>query len=299
MSASLRLRDADLPGLAGAADASSLNAQRTYRIGTAAVLLALIAAAAAGALPSDIGHEEVDWAGVAAALCFVMALVIQGFLAQTRPERAWYEGRAIAESAKSLGWQYAVAGGDYGRGDPGARGRLVHELGALLVDIGPARPFDLPPTASEVSAGMESVRAADLPVRVAAYEAGRIQDQRAWYSEKARWNRRRARLLLGLTLGFELMGATGAVLRASGVVSIDLLGVFSAISAGVVAWSQLKDHVQLDEAYSLASHDLGLIAAEMSAVDSESSWQTFVANAEQAISREHRMWRAARSTQLR
>jgi hypothetical protein len=145
---------------------------------------------------------------------------------------------------------------------------------------------------------MDTLRQQTLAARKSAYFAGRIEDQRAWYSGKARWNRKRAALLLAVTVALELFGGIAAVLKATGVLAVDLLGILSAMGAGVVAWAQLKDHVQLEEAYALASHDLGLVESSLAGVDSEDEWQRFVANAEQAISREHRMWRAARSTRL-
>jgi len=291
------LSDGDLPGLFAAADASSLSAQRQHRRSTAIVLSALIAAAIGGVLPAHLGPGATNWGGVMSAGAFVVALLFQLVLAR-RPERAWYEGRAIAESVKSLGWQFAVGGGDYGPDSNEARPRFLCEIGCLLTDIGEARPFDLPPQATQITPAMNALRSAGLPARQAAYLKGRIEDQRSWYSSKARWNRERASVLLWVTMGFEAAGGITAVLRAAGVFEVDLLGICSAVVAGLIAWSQLKAHVQLDEAYSLASHELGVIQAAADDVHTEDRWRDFVANAEQAISREHRMWRAARSTRL-
>jgi hypothetical protein len=295
------LTDEDLPALYRAADQSSMEGQKQYRKGTAAILGSLLAAAVFGLVTTRFGPGSTDWGGVLAAVAFLASLVVQAALAQRRPERRWYEGRALAESAKSLGWQYAVAGGNYGRrvdGDDEVEGELRKDLAALLHDIGEADPFEVPPGAEQVSSAMRELRESELPNRKNAYRTGRVTSQRSWYGSKARSNRKRARIWSGATIACQVGGGAAAVLKATGSIEVDLLGVGAALAASIVAWVQLNSYAQLDEAYSLASHDLALVEARIGEPRDEPAWADFVADAEQAISREHRMWRAARATRL-
>jgi hypothetical protein len=287
--------DDHLPALFRAADASSLDAQTLYRRTTAAILALLVVAAVGGSIDTDFGPGSTDWGGVVSALAFIVSILLQAFAARTRLERSWYAGRALAESSKSLAWQYAVAGGRYPEAHPEPDRALTADLRALLNDLGEARPFETGGGDPQITPRMRDLRGAPLAERRAAYRAGRIGSQRDWYSDKAQWNRRRARLWLCVTLGFQVAGGVGAVLKATGVIELDVLGIASAIAVAAIAWSELKDHSTLEEAYSLASHELSLVDASIDDDGDGPEWADLVGDAENAISREHRMWRAARS----
>src|SRR5258708_7516405 len=111
------LADADLPPLFHAADRSSIEAQTKFLWATRIRLFGVVAAAFFGLFTWKCGSSPVDWSGVLAALCFTLALAVEAFLYQTKPERTWYEGRAAAESVKTLSWRYAVGGEPFNVGD--------------------------------------------------------------------------------------------------------------------------------------------------------------------------------------
>src|SRR5918993_3788848 len=159
----MALADRDLPALFRSADASSLAGQRMHRAGTMVTLGLLVIAAAGGAFISD-GYG-LDVGAVVAAGAFVIALVVQLELARRRPDREWYDGRAIAESAKSLGWQYAVAGGQYGdttKDPPATEKALADDLSALIGDLGAAKLASGDPAGVQITAAMKGLREADL-----------------------------------------------------------------------------------------------------------------------------------------
>jgi hypothetical protein len=232
--------------------------------------------------------------GVAAAILFVAALVVQVEVARRRPDEDWYDGRALAESAKSLAWQYAVAGGLYGPGtDAECDRRFVHDLRGLLQDIDAAHLASAG-TAPQITGAMRRLRAQDMATRRDVYLDGRIGEQRRWYARKAEASERRRRFWLGVVLLVQVAGGAGAVLAAVGVIELDLLGIAGAVLAASIGWFQLGDYGTLASAYSVACHELGFAEEELRAVGVEGEWVEAVSDAEQAISREHRMWRAAR-----
>ena len=54
-------------------------------------------------------------------------------MAITRPERTWYEGRAVAESVKTLAWRYMVRGESFEDiDDPEADRILQREITGIL-----------------------------------------------------------------------------------------------------------------------------------------------------------------------
>jgi hypothetical protein len=287
----LRFRDEDLPALFRAADRGSLEGQRFFRRGTAAILWGALAAAVCGSIGGPAP-------AAVAAIAFIVSLVVQVELARRRPEEEWYDGRAVAESVKSLAWQYAVAGGRYGS-ENFSSGResdvaLTAELRELLSDVGAARLSAADEAGGQITDGMRGLRREPLEVRRDVYLQQRLGDQRGWYARKAKRNRLRRRDWLRVILAAELAGGVGAILAVLSIVNFDLLGVAAAASAAAIAWFQLANHGLLEAAYGLAAQDLSLAHTEGHAIEDESDWAEFVANAEQAISREHRLWRAAR-----
>lgn len=182
----------DLPSLYRAASDASAIGQRRFQRTNFWGLVALIVAAVAGLGVVKVGIY--DAAGVVAALAFFVALILRTFRLITQPDQAWYEGRAIAESAKTVAWRFAVGGSPFGRQEMTERQAedlLVRRLREILmavkrVALTPARDAD------EITPAMRAMRASTLDQRKAAYEKGRIEDQRAWYAKKARWNKRRS-----------------------------------------------------------------------------------------------------------
>lgn len=287
----MRFGDEDLPALFKAADRSSLEGQRFFRRGTVAILSGAVAAAVCGAIGGP-------WPAGVAAFAFIVSLVVQTELARRRPEEEWYDGRAVAESVKSLAWQYAVAGGRYGVDSFSSVGEgdvaLVAELRELLADVGVARLSSGGGSEGQITEAMRSLRGESLESRKEVYLRDRLGDQRTWYGSKAETNRDRRRDWLRVVLVTELAGGIGAILAVLGILTFDVLGVFAAVLAAAIAWLQLSNHGFLEAAYGVAAHDLSLAEIEGRAIERESDWAEFVADAEQAISREHRLWRAAR-----
>jgi hypothetical protein len=62
-----------------------------------------------------------------------------------------------------------------------------------------------------------------------------------------------------------------------------------------VSWLQTKQHSNLIESYSVAAQELAAIKAQISPQDTEEAWARFVKEAEEAISREHILWKASRT----
>jgi hypothetical protein len=285
----------DLPMVHRAASDNSLRGQRQFLWETAANLIALVVAAAAGALSWSEGG--VDWLGVLAAAAFFIAVLTRLDLLRARPERLWYEGRAAAESAKTLAWRYAVGGQPFGITAPNtgsADRRFLQRLNDILTDLPGLHLVPSAEGGEQITTRMRELRSATLEARRAAYGAGRIGAQRDWYAKNARWNRDRARSWGVALLLIEILGGIAALLRIANVLHTDLLGVASAVAAAGTSWLLAKQHETLAKAYSVTAHELAAIAARIDAPQEEETWAHFVDEAEEAISREHTLWRASR-----
>ncbi|GAA1306357.1 DUF4231 domain-containing protein [Pseudonocardia xinjiangensis] len=291
----MQLSDAGLPGLFHAADQVSLSAQRQFLLASRLRLFFLIAAAATGAM-SIQGARGVDYAAVGTVAALVGAILVEVWLLAERPERRWYDGRALAESAKTLAWRFAVHGAPFDSSidSSTAERLLVEQLSALVRDAPTTAiaPGDGPP----VTTLMRTLRAADFDQRREIYIRERVVGQRYWYSNKAQQNASQAsRWRVGL-LVIECMGVLAALFRAVGLLAIDLAGIVAALGAAGIAWLSIRQHESLGRAYSYAENELAIAAIRLQEISDDALWPVEVDNAEEAISREHTMWRASRST---
>ncbi|HEY9469382.1 MAG TPA: DUF4231 domain-containing protein, partial [Propionibacteriaceae bacterium] len=283
---------ADFPALFRSADRESQRAQRSYLTSLRVRLGSLVVAAFGGALTlTTAGGFQVG--GGLAFLAFACALGAELFLATTSPLTTWYEGRAAAESAKTLAWRYMVRAEPF-EVDDDVDKQFHAQTYSLLQDLRSISLGTEEPAAQQITDKMRHVRALDFNERRQVYLADRIADQQRWYSEKARWNDRRARGWVLVSIVLEIAGLIGGALKAFGWINFDLLGFLAAAAGGVMAWIEAKQHRNLATAYGIASQELASIASELPTLHNEERWAAFVAQAEEAISREHTLWRASR-----
>jgi hypothetical protein len=287
--------DSALPGLYQGADDLSLRQQRRFLFASRLRLVLVVCAAVGGAFGKPAGWQ-VDPAALATVVALVGAVVTEMWLLVEKPEKGWYEGRALAESAKTLAWRFAACAAPFPREEAsdGAEARLVREMQELLRDAPDTAVVAT--GAPAVSPEMRALRNADLHTRRDAYLQHRIDNQAGWYRRKARWNIDRAQhWRIGL-LVMETLGVIAALVRAVGLVEIDLAGIVAALIGAGVAWLATKQHENVGRAYAFATNELGLARARLEGISDEQRWAQEVADAEEAISREHTMWRASRTS---
>ncbi|TDC89298.1 DUF4231 domain-containing protein [Saccharopolyspora aridisoli] len=284
------LRLDDHPGLFQAADQASLAGQRRFLHAVRARLTLSILAAVSAAFTVQSGPA--DWAAVVTALCFVGTLGVEVLVLRGRPSKTWYQGRALAESAKSLTWRYAVGGDPFPLelSPAEADKRFTLRLQALHTDFPDVQL--LPTQAPAISEPMRALRQSALPERRRVYLLGRVDDQRSWYATKARFHQQRASLYRLGTIIFEITGIAVALSRALGLITFDLAGIVAAVIAAIAAWSATRQHDSTAEAYVVANHDLGLLRERLHH-HTDDAWADAVADTEAAISREHSTWRSS------
>ena len=289
------LTDSEMPALYRAADAASLAGQSRYVTAIRVILVGSVVAAAGGAIA--LTSERWQWVAFASGVVFLVTILASLYLAVTRPEKVWYDGRAAAESAKSLAWEYSVGGGPFCvETCPDAEERLVTRLSDIVTKLRGFAITEQGEATDQITDAMRSLRAEPLDGRRAAYLSHRIDDQRSWYGRKARWNERRNQRWLLASLAAQGLGVIGAFLLGAGVIDFDALGLLAAAAAAIAAWVQAKDHAGLAQAYSIAAQELGLAKTRLAQGADELTWADLVDDAEQAISREHTLWLARRGS---
>lgn len=283
------MTEADLPGFFHDAEAASRRGQRQALRWSVTRLVSAVIAALGGAVTWE--HPGFHpWAGLALA-AFSVALVVEILLWTQQPERDWYAGRAVAESVKTLAWRYAVAGPPFSTDVTEPKVLLRDRMAEVVAQGGERLVLDSddPPA----TPAMNDLRTAPLERRRTTYLQNRLQVQKKWYADNARRNKKRAvQWRLALVVG-EILAVVLAGGRAFDMWDVDISGVLAAAVAGGAAWLGTKRHSTLATSYALATRELALVRAKLVDADEE-SWPAAVAEAEDAISREHTLWLASR-----
>jgi len=289
----LGLDDSQLPGIFKVADAASLRAQNSALHWSRVRSGSAIVAAIGGAFSLVVGTFDV--LALVALVGFIITFGAELVLAVQPPERRWYLARAGAESVKTLSWRYAVGADPFFMtllevdADNLYRRRLAQVAKQL------SEAVILPEgDGSSPTEAMRTVRRASIARQRSVYLRDRTRAQRDWYSRKARTNGRAAIAWRSTLVGAELVAITLAALRVAGVWDLDLAGVLAAFIGAGAAWLALKQHTTLQSAYALTAAELQKQDASLTAAP-DNRWAQAVADAEEAISREHTMWLASRS----
>lgn len=282
----IRIED-HLPEAYAVASVASAKGQRWFKRLTQASLMLLILAAIGGVV-------EHPWGGWLSATAFLASIVLTALAIYQKTEQDWYDGRASAESIKSLAFKYAVGGEPFEKASQDTEERFGEALASLLGELRDLSSAVPPAPLGPILGGLRQLRGEPLATRRSVYREQRIEDQRNWYSRRAREHRVTARGWRIVMFASQAAGLVGAVLKGFGLIDIDLMVIFATVAAATAAWIAAGDFTETARAYDFASLELGQALEKLSQSDSEKGWARFVADCEQAMSREHTMWLARR-----
>jgi hypothetical protein len=298
----LKLDYSDYPALFRAADEASLAAQKNYLRLTRGTLILLVTGAALAAVSSEFASPAPAMSALAmlSAIVLAVSLLLTLYLKISKLEQIWYGGRAVAESVKSMMWRY-IGGADPYSVDlvPAAEAdrKFLSELGSIVKErkqlaFGFGGEFAEEP---QISERMRAVRAGTLDERKNMYVAERIFDQRRWYGNQAKLNRSAENKYFALIAFSQLCALVAAMALVEWPGSkIKLTGLFTSVATAFIAWLQIKQHKELSQSYSVAELELSFIQEQAQFVKNDRDLSNFVADAENAISREHTLWIARR-----
>ena len=297
----LRFNDArDLPALHNAANRASLWGQKRYLKVIRGDLVALVLGAACAAISLPIENQkQMQALRVVAALLLGASLLLTLILRIKNYERTWYGGRATAESVKTSAWKYMMGAEPFELSlAPDVVDRQFASSLQQILDTGAqlAVPVSADAAAApQITSKMREVRQLAVEERKQVYLNHRISDQREWYASKAKANARwegYSFTAVMLCQGLAITYALYLVVRP--MHSLNFTSVLATLAAAILAWMQVKQYQELAQSYAVAAHELGLIAEQAPHVRTDETFSVFVADAENAISREHTLWAARR-----
>jgi SMODS and SLOG-associating 2TM effector domain 1/SMODS and SLOG-associating 2TM effector domain 3 len=299
------ISDDDFPSLFHAADSESLKAQRIYMRCMAADLGLIIigglfgAVSLEGFLPAE-AHAFKLTSAIASATLMTLGLILTLYIRSRQFEHNWFDGRAVAESVKTTTWRFMVCS------EPYVSAMTEKDVVRLFTDSLKKVVDERKRFAAFLASGYEEgrfqitpkmleVRQLPLEEKKKLYLEERLNNQSKWYATKAEGNIKSSnRWFNAIVVAQALALLSTFVLMQYPELPIALPSVFATIAAAAVAWLQLRRHQELASAYGLAAQELSFIATQMSLVESADEFAGFVADAENAISREHTLWIARR-----
>lgn len=287
----MQMDESDYPLLYQAADNASLKAQTTYFRSIQIYLVLLVAAAVTTYL-----WPESTYGAIASAALFFSTLMILVGLHIKKPVDIWYNGRAVAESVKTRSWRWIMKAEPYHNdSQQNAETKFLEDLKHILQHNRALSAYLDSPSGNGITEKMKNFRQLSWEERLKLYSKHRIQNQANWYSMKAAFNKKRARMWL----------VTAIILHAAAIMlllykinapTLSLpIEVIAVIASAVLTWIQAKKHSELNSSYSLAAYEITLIAEEASHVNSDASLSDYILNSEAAFSREHTQWVARKS----
>jgi hypothetical protein len=286
----------DYPALYKAADAASTQAQKIY-MRLVAIDLILTAA---GALITIYNYEcpsTKGWIYIVSGLLIGITFLLTIVLKSRKFDKIWYKGRALAESAKTLTWRFITCSQNFEIAIPEASARQIFldRLKELSDDYDGISEFldTQILSGTSISDVMLENRKKSTNERKALYLNERIIDQKNWYANKAKQNKKKKNFFFYAILVAQFVTVlASAILFKYPTSSWNVVGLLTTISAALLAWLQLKQHESLSQAYTTAVIELNYIEDKCIAVTTDDELSKFVLDSENAISREHTLWLA-------
>lgn len=292
------MNEEDYPALYRAADKASLDAQDAFMNCIKGYAALSISGAGLGAY----GIES-RGAAIVAAILFCGGLFLTVLLAFKKYEHVWYRARAIAESIKTITWRFVT------RAEPYTETRKLdeakHEFAEILRRIlkehkDLAHTFDGSLAGSDqITHQMLLIRNLPLHERMQIYRDCRINEQKLWYAGKSTANKKQGRAWFVALVIFQGAAILFTLLRvAYPEWRFWPTEVFVVAAASTLGWIQVKRFRELNAAYAVAAHEIGLAGAELGDMNSEERFSQFVGDTENAFSREHTQWAARRDVRV-
>ena len=292
----MKFEDKDLPGLFQSADTASIKEQQKFFKGVFWYLILLIVAALFAFFADDYPNTIFK---IISTVLFLLTLFIMVWLRVSRPDDIWYNGRAVAESVKTRSWRWMMRAEPYFDCDniEIVRKHFVIDLKTILKQnenligkLGISASVEEP-----ISAKMIEVRMLNLSDRFNFYQQERITNQAIWYTNKSKFNEKRAEMWFWTTVSLHSLAILLLLYNIYEPNAKLRIEVVAVAASSVLTWLQAKKHNELSSSYSLTAHEIILIKSEITIIKSEEDLSEYIINCENAFSREHTQWYARKN----
>ncbi|HEU4959124.1 MAG TPA: DUF4231 domain-containing protein [Sphingomonas sp.] len=279
--------ETDFPALYQDSNTTAIEIQKKFLLATKTVLIASLMI---GMAPNFLNRDP---SIITQIVCSAVVIGSSSYLLFGKPQKIWYGTRALAESIKTLAWRYSCRAEPFDGADDTDATKFEKSVHELLRSNDEAAALRYKSQNTElITNKMRMVRMSSLLERRDAYMQGRLEDQLSWYRKKSKFNnsyskRWYAGLILASTAA--LVVSLINLMRVDDLISVDFL---FAIPIAIFSWIQVKRYQELASSYALTAHEITFIKANFVRANAEELFSRYVADAENAFSREHTQWYA-------
>ena len=292
------MQNTNFPNYFQAADNISISSQKYYLLALKVDLLAMIIAAGLAVYNYQLADSKLIL-NVITGLSLFLGLILTVVLRTKKFEDVWYQGRALAESCKTMTWRFVTCA-EYFENTldiEEVKRRFITRIKELAGEFAELNSVLAAKTLAKpiITEKMLEIRALNLHSRKDYYLRHRIEDQKEWYSSKAQINKNSYNYWF---IGIMVLQTISIICIVYLIVEPDsrwnLIGLLTTLSASAISWLQIKQHQELKQAYTTATTELNFIVELSDNIVTENELSQFVLDSENAISREHTLWLAQR-----
>lgn len=230
------------------------------------------------------------------AVAFVVPMALMAYRSVKKPEKTWYQARALAESVKTLSWRFAMRAEPFDDDKAVDARRDFHHLIKDVLRTNHAVSDalgGLSASGDQLPNEMQTIREFSLDQRKEYYLNNRVSEQRGWYENKGKSNKRAASVWFWISLAAYALGLFFILTRIVDPAQVgwptEPLVVFASAAIG---WTQIKKFNELAAAYSLTAQEIGLTELLIRDARTNAAFSAAINEAELAFSREHTQWSA-------
>ena len=285
----------DLPDSYSTYDESAIIAQRNhFRLIQFELILLVVVAALS--LSVNLFQNE-DFSTIIFSVIFfifLIGIIIQAQYGKRQFGRKWFEFRAVAESIKSLAWQYAMECGDFY--EENEANKLFLQIIKQIKEtyqINPDSKLIPGGILKDIQPSMKEMRKKGWHEKRETYIKERVDNQITWYTDKAKINDDYSKKYDNSVLFLQIFIIIACIfLVYTHINGAPALALVVTLIVSIIGWSRSKQYAELVEPYQNAARELNGIKQNIEMAKLKIDFQNFVIEAEQAISREHTMWLA-------
>lgn len=288
----MKFEHKDYPSFFKNFDRYSLEGQQTYLKWIRVELIVLIIASLISLFPLD-NTIYGKYLAISSAFVFSLGIGITFYIKNSKFEDDWYIGRALAESIKSLTWKYLTKGEPFGTDS--SNEEIDRKFIELIKELLKENKSFLKVSYKEddginITNRMREIRSLNFSDRKSIYVQERVKNQQEWYKTKSNFNKEQSSILFWTIIIFQTLALIYSLYLIAFPNSFNFVPLVTTLSASVLTWLQVKQHQELSQSYAVAANDINLILSQVPYIDSEDKFEIFVADSENAFSREHTLW---------
>ncbi|MEQ3661568.1 MAG: DUF4231 domain-containing protein [Flavobacterium sp.] len=288
----------DYPNYFQASDKLSIDSQKYYLNIIRADLLSMIVAALL-AIYSFQTTEYKLGVHILTGISLLLGLILTIILKSKKYEDIWYQGRALAESCKTITWRFSMCS-EYFESNISpeeVKERFITRIKEIANEFsnlsGSLNAKIL--NKEIITDKMLELRNLSVKEKKEYYIEQRIENQKKWYAEKAEWNKNKSNFWFWLIIVSQAVALISIVfLIKNPDNNWNLVGLLTTIASSAISWLQIKQHQELKQAYTTAAEELNFIKELSYKVTNDEQLSEFILDSENAISREHTLWIAQR-----